>query len=235
MLSRSYLYAGDRETGRAAALAFVERELGTTAGNPDVLVVETGHFSADDARRIQEFAHRAAMGERGKALIISAGRFFHEAQNALLKLFEEPPAETALILIVPSEGILLPTLRSRLLPLPRAERDQGSGVRGQEGDEPAEAFLKATAEEREKMVEKLLDRAKSDNDEEKQQAREDARLLLESLLRVLYSSYLTTNNRHLTPLLSDLSAFLPILHERSAPLKQILEHILISLSKHSNY
>lgn len=39
----------------------------------------------------------------------------NEAQNALLKLTEEPPAHTRIILIVPSEHLILSTLRSRLL------------------------------------------------------------------------------------------------------------------------
>ncbi|HWK89594.1 MAG TPA: hypothetical protein VNP72_06345, partial [Longimicrobium sp.] len=49
-----------------------------------------------------------------------------EAANAFLKLLEEPPADTTLILTSASPGALLPTIRSRVLPvrlLPVAEAD----------------------------------------------------------------------------------------------------------------
>lgn len=37
----------------------------------------------------------------------------HEAQNALLKLFEEPPAGLRFVMVLPSAVAILPTLRSR--------------------------------------------------------------------------------------------------------------------------
>jgi DNA polymerase-3 subunit delta' len=43
-----------------------------------------------------------------------------QAQNALLKTLEEPPPETALILVASSPDALLPTVRSRCLRLPFA-------------------------------------------------------------------------------------------------------------------
>src|SRR5690606_28997661 len=41
-----------------------------------------------------------------------------EAANALLKLLEEPPADTTIILTSSQPGALLPTIRSRVLALP---------------------------------------------------------------------------------------------------------------------
>lgn len=45
--------------------------------------------------------------------VISAQSILVEAQNALLKMFEEPNPHTVFYLIVPRENVLLPTLRSR--------------------------------------------------------------------------------------------------------------------------
>ena len=40
-----------------------------------------------------------------------------EAANAFLKLLEEPPADTTLILTSSNPGALLPTIKSRVLPI----------------------------------------------------------------------------------------------------------------------
>jgi DNA polymerase-3 subunit delta' len=47
-------------------------------------------------------------------LIAEANRLTREAQNALLKILEEPPAKTSVILTADSETDLLPTILSRL-------------------------------------------------------------------------------------------------------------------------
>jgi len=225
MAHHAYLYAGEKEAGIAAARAFAADTLGLPAeGSPDLAVFEYGLFSVDDARAVAGFAAQApASGER-KMLVISAGRLFHEAQNALLKLFEEPSEGTTLVLIVPAEGMLLPTLRSRLLPLP-SEATPGIGPE-------AEAFLAAGKAEREKIVAKLLARAKSDKDEEKQAARAEAARLAAGVTRAAYAARRGAQGkeaRELDLLLSDLARFAPVLHERSAPLKLIFEHLLLVL------
>src|SRR5439155_19115384 len=52
-------------------------------------------------------------GSRRIAIIESAHRLNEDAQNALLKTLEEPPAGTTIILCVEEEDRLLPTVRSR--------------------------------------------------------------------------------------------------------------------------
>jgi DNA polymerase-3 subunit delta' len=46
-------------------------------------------------------------------ILVDAHTMREEAQNALLKLVEEPPAESVLILITPNPDTILPTIRSR--------------------------------------------------------------------------------------------------------------------------
>jgi hypothetical protein len=129
-------------------------------------------------------------------------------------VFEEPAEGTTLVLVVPAEGQILPTLRSRLIMLPGAKALQ-----------ELHPFIEAKEEERKKMVAKLLDRAKSDKDEEKQAARAEAIRIIEDLTRVVHAQ------KGDMTLLTELNRFLPILHERSAPLKLIFEHLLIVLPK----
>jgi len=225
-MAQSYFVAGEAEQGISSARAFGERALGISgSSNPDVIVLRYGLFSVEDARKLIDAAYRSASGDSGKLIIASAPRLFHEAQNALLKVFEEPPEGVTLVLVVPSVGILLPTLRSRLLPLPAMENKNG------ELTPIARSFIEASSNEREKLIEKLLDKAKSDKDDVKQSARAEAVGLLEGLMRAGYAQLrlLGTGSEaeEYRLFLNDLSRFLPILHERSAPLKQIFEHLLM--------
>ncbi len=125
--------------------------------------------------------------------------------------------------------MLLPTLRSRLLPLPKGSGTQASNSISIEAQE----FLKADTKEREKITTKIVDRAKSDKDEEKQSARLTAIHLIEGLTQSAYAKWESEKDpkkrEDLQLLLEDLNAFLPILHERSAPLKLIFEHLLLVL------
>ena len=233
MPTRSYFVLGEIEEGIESALAYIESELGlSTIGNPDVMTLRHGLLSVDDARRLRSLAELSSTIGSQKVLIISAARLFHEAQNALLKLFEEPPEGTLLILILPSEGMLLPTLRSRLLPLPFTnKRDTKKGVRKEISKKEAQEFIDATSAEREKMLTKLLDRTKVDKDDEKQAARLSAIHLVEGLMEFAYGKWQSDvagkKKEELKLFLEDLNTFLPILHERSAPLKLIFEHLLI--------
>ena len=69
-------------------------------------------FKVDDAKMVMKEAYIAE--EHIKHLIIVAGTYRMEAQNALLKLLEEPPRNIIFILIAKSKTALLPTIRSRM-------------------------------------------------------------------------------------------------------------------------
>ena len=222
-MSHAFYYAGEAEEGIESALAYVREDLNLeTVANPDVTVMRYGLLSVDDARSLSDFARQSPVSGSDKAMIIAAGRVFGEAQNALLKLFEEPPEHTHLFIILPSEGVVLPTLRSRMQPLPRSKKAE---------NKIATEFLDATPAGREKIVEKILDRAKADKDEEKRLARIDARLLAEGLLVASYEHNKKSQSKELTAFLEDLDRFIPILNESSAPLKPIFEHLMITLPK----
>lgn len=61
-----------------------------------------------------------------KNIVIIAKKIQNEAQNALLKILEEPPKNIIFTMVVPRKNVLLPTIRSRLMieyamkPKPRA-------------------------------------------------------------------------------------------------------------------
>lgn len=68
----------------------------------------------DEARTLAEQAHRTPSGAVARLMIVRTSFITHEAQNALLKLFEEPPSTARFVLIVPTDLRFLPTLQSRI-------------------------------------------------------------------------------------------------------------------------
>ncbi len=69
----------------------------------------------DDVRKIEELFHlTSAEGGARVVIIDQADTMNTAAQNAILKLLEEPPANTFVLLAAESRGRLLPTLRSRV-------------------------------------------------------------------------------------------------------------------------
>ena len=69
-------------------------------------------FRVDDAKLVTKEAYIAE--SESKFIVLSAITFNTYAQNALLKLLEEPPRNIIFILIVRTKSALLPTIRSRL-------------------------------------------------------------------------------------------------------------------------
>jgi len=84
--------------------------------HPDVLLttLEKTVISIDSIRELREqAAFRPYEGRRRVFLVDPADRLSIEAQNALLKTLEEPPASSCIILITSRPMHLLPTTRSR--------------------------------------------------------------------------------------------------------------------------
>lgn len=69
-------------------------------------------FKIEDAKEVIAEAYKAE--ENRKTLILGAKSFTIPAQNALLKILEEPPPNIVFILMAPNKSTFLPTVRSRL-------------------------------------------------------------------------------------------------------------------------
>ena len=75
-------------------------------------VVDTLHIST--VRHLRGLAYRAPVEGCYRWIVIFAKIYPHITQNALLKILEDPPMTTKIILVVPDINQLLPTVRSRL-------------------------------------------------------------------------------------------------------------------------
>ena len=224
----------EAEEGIASAQAWAERELGMNMhGNPDVIVLRYGLFSVADSRRVCELSTTAPFTDEHKVVIIAANRAYHEAQNALLKLFEEPPPRTYLFLVLPSLGGLLQTLRSRVQVLSpyqdvvRSTSDVGRTTSHTSNIPKATAeFLKASKEKRSALIKKLTS---GKDEEEKRENREEAIALLNGIEAVAYEKL--KHGGETAALLSDIAILRGHLYDRSAPVRMILEHLSIVLPR----
>ncbi|MGZ5208421.1 MAG: DNA polymerase III subunit delta' [Sulfuricurvum sp.] len=69
-------------------------------------------FKIEDAKEVIAEAYKSE--EKPKTLILGAKSFTIPAQNALLKILEEPPRNIVFVLMAPNKSTFLPTVRSRL-------------------------------------------------------------------------------------------------------------------------
>ncbi|MDB5244512.1 MAG: polymerase subunit delta, polymerase subunit delta protein [Parcubacteria group bacterium] len=221
MQQHAFVIEAEAEEGIEIAQAWIIKELDLKLeNNPDVVVVRHGLLSVEDSRKVGDLANGAPFAGETKVVIVSASRAYHEAQNALLKLFEEPPQGTYLFLVMPSLGGLLPTLRSRVQELSHGESSRPRIP------EIAEQFLKATKEKRSALIKKLT----SGKDEDaRRENREEAIALLNGIEAVAYKA--KKRDSAAVALLSDIAILRTHLYDRSAPVKMILEHISLVIPR----
>lgn len=140
------LLHGDAGRGkRSLAMAFARTMLGTAVDHhPDLFVVTRGEdqrlVGIDRIRALkQEFSLTPAQADCRVAVVVDAERLTEEAGNALLKLLEEPPPRSHIILTARDRDAVMETLvsRCRLLrapPLSRREVLRFLEARGVAGD-----------------------------------------------------------------------------------------------------
>ncbi len=211
----AFLLVGDRELLLVSLQAFLSKEYRVTiSGNPDVSVREHERFGIDEARELQRSAFGKAFVDR-KYFVLSCAALTHEAQNALLKLLEEPPQDTLFFIIVSRAEDLLPTLRSRLFPLSLA-----TSQKGKEDETLAHDFLRAAGAKRLALLVEMLE----EKDKEK------AMGLLNGIEEILYRLASPQNmDMQTRNALSEIIALRRYVSGRSPSLKPILEHLAVTL------
>lgn len=159
-LHHAYLIEGGRDEVTREIFEFLESINFKTVGNSDLAHIAVDSFKIEDARNLKSFAGEKAMTNGKKIFVVSANNFLLEAQNAMLKLFEEPIENTHFFLIVPETGSLLETFVSRFYLI----RHKPDLVVRQDLTTEAEAFLKMPLSKRLDFIKELI--AISDEEDE---------------------------------------------------------------------
>ncbi len=222
-LHHAYCIEGDKTAVFATLSAFIEKELGfSMTGNPDYWHEEFDSFGIDDGRRIKEFhATKAFRQDTRKIFIISTNSITREAQNSLLKIFEEPGEGNHFFIIIPSASVLLPTLKSRVIVV------QGDASSNGPLAQKAKLFLGASPKIRLEIVKELLDQIAA---EEKTKA--DVAVFLGELERAFYKNKkMAELTKTQAENFEQLLKFRDYLNDRSASAKMILEHLALAFPR----
>ncbi|HEY4499151.1 MAG TPA: hypothetical protein VJH94_03760 [Candidatus Paceibacterota bacterium] len=218
LLHHAYGIAGERNEALRRLFAFLEKTLSyEVRANPDFSVNQYNTLTIDDSRRIKEMEGKKAFSGR-KIIIIAFNAATADAQNALLKVLEEPSPDTHFFLIVPQSEVILPTLCSRLYLVSTDRTFSGPG----EEHRDAEAFLKAGRKERLAMAKAIAD-AIAEGEKEKQVAID----LVGNLEVLCARGFLSAGAS--TELFKDLSLCRDYLKDPSASVKMLLEHVALVL------
>jgi DNA polymerase III delta prime subunit len=116
-LSHAYLLTGEVELAKQIATEIASELLTIaateTSAHPDFFYQKVEILGIKDSQEIKRKASiKPSLGEK-KVFIIETLAITIEAENALLKIIEEPPSGTHFFVIVPTVETLIPTLRSR--------------------------------------------------------------------------------------------------------------------------
>lgn len=148
----AYLLEGDIEPSYESLLKTLTKLEIVTLGNPDIFIKDYENLLIDDVREIKDFESESPFNKNGRKIIILKTRMFsYPAQNALLKVFEEPREGVVFFLIIPDATKLFPTLRSRLFSL------TGTFAVDDEIRDHVKQFLKMDKSERISFIKKFTD------------------------------------------------------------------------------
>ncbi len=109
-----YIIEGDTDENHTQLQSYlVEDQNLTLTSNPDVYMVDYQSLGIDEARLLKDFFTTRTFGEGIRIAIVKTSAITREAQNAMLKLTEEPAANSRIFFLIPHIGLLIHTLRSR--------------------------------------------------------------------------------------------------------------------------
>lgn len=191
--------------------------------NPDFFdrVYET--FVIDDAREVKTFHGMRPVTETGKKVfVLQMNGITVEAQNALLKLLEEPAEYAHFFIVIPSAHLLLPTVKSRMrfVSSDVAEKSVTAGVEV-EVYSLAEKLLTLSAAKRLEEVKKLID----DISKEKK-TKQDAIDLLNAIQAVVYEERGVKEGKSA---LETIELARNYIHDRAPSVKMLLEYVMLNV------
>ena len=215
----AYAIAGGAGT-RQELFKMLEKSWGIeTKGNPDFSYRKFQTLAIDEARNLKEHQEKKSFAVGGrKIFVIEADAITAEAQNSLLKMFEEPTDHTHFFIIGACVKNLIPTLASRVSKI-RINEDEAPAAYDAAG--AGKELLALSKPARLPFVKKLADDIK---DEKKTKA--EALTLVNQIEQILYQK--SKKEGALPPkILETVETCRDYMSDRSASVKMLLEYIAL--------
>lgn len=216
-LHHAYLIEGETHLVPELVLE-IEKALGLVSqANPDFFIAHYETLGIDEGRELKRRQSEKALSGDYKIFVVSALSFTREAQNSLLKVFEEPTDGTHFFIVLKDARAILPTLRSRMVVVENNTVDSKTEEIGQIVKE----FLKSEPTERLQMpfIKKLI----TDKD------RERTALFMDVLQEVLSKKIDSKAKPEEVDTLETIIKFRGYLRDRSPSIKMIVEYLAITL------
>lgn len=218
-LYHSYVIEGEVDILSLDLISFLKERGDIVPKNSDILFQNYDSFTINDSNFIKKWNSEKSVGSK-KICIICAKSITFEAQNSLLKIFEEPMVDTHFFIIIPNADILLATLLSRVHIL-KIKKDENI-IELKRSKE----FVNANQEIRIDMITKII--KNHENDENSASLRDDALNLLNNIENIIYKIFLKDrNNKGIQFSLSEIQKCREFLSTQGASVKMILEHIAL--------
>lgn len=157
-LHHAYLIEGVRANILPDLIAHLETLGIHKEGNPDFYELSYGSLKMADASYLRSFTDKKSIIDGKKIFLISADAILTEAQNTLLKLFEEPIPNTHFLIVVPDTNALLETFVSRFYTIKGGENNKEEFIR-------AKNFLVMNRVERISFIQELLTGEEDEEDD----------------------------------------------------------------------
>ncbi len=176
--------------------------------SPDIVHLSGSRMGIDEVRSLIQEAYMTPMHGTERVFVLAYGAFTEEAQNALLKLLEEPPKTARFYIISERPNLLLSTLRSRLV---RADVEPH-----EESSFDIRAFLRLSYGER---LAEIASRS---------QKKDEA-----WLINLMEAMETRAHDSKDAPLIRSVLSLKPYFHTSGASKKMILEHLVLLLPSHT--
>ncbi len=207
-LHHAYILEGTPQPVVDAFMQFCTEDLSVPVrGNPDFVCEVYDKFLIEHARRLRELQQNKTLANSKKIFVVAFNFITREAQNALLKVLEEPTDGTHIFIITPSSHVFLPTVLSRVTVLKTTHHTLNDDVA---------TFLKSSYKKRMDYVTKLVKEIK---DEEASKAQ--ALSLVRGLTQTLHKD---AKDKTAFAKLRELDRITGYLEDSSASVKMLLEH-----------
>lgn len=219
----SYFIEGESSQILPALFLQIEKVLGIKReNNPDYMLLEYENFSIDDARLLKEMHTGNVLGEKKDAkriFIVTFSGATTEAQNSLLKMFEEPSDSAKFFVIAPSVQIILPTLRSRF------EIIKIVAGKNQDDFIKVEDYLKMSLAEKIKFSKSISEKISKET-----LAKSDAVSFVKEISDILREKNIKKSDKQTLEQLKQVLLVSGFSSDRSASIKMLLDHLALTIS-----
>src|SRR3989338_727926 len=221
-LHHACLIEGEREEVLPLVINFIESSGIKTTGNPDFSHIQIDTLRIEDARNIKSLSSEKSVSGGKRVFLITANNFLLEAQNSMLKIFEEPVPGTHFFLVVPDKNILLKTLASRFHVVSH------NGAEKKEKD--AEKFIAMPITKRIDFLKELLAEPEDEEDAMIDSARSKALKFLNDLEETLHKS-LVSKSLFDTGVFEHIFKVRKYLRMPGSSAKNLMEYLALTLPK----